>query len=348
MKNRMNGWINQFTVGILVLASILLLAVPVSAQADQEFNVQVSPSPLAVNLTPGKTQTATINVRNLSNHSEQLVPELNGFHLDKNTNKIELDQAAPAKMAEWTHFGQDVLNLNPGATTQLTIAYDTPADVGFSYTAAITLSRSKEPADVSGAKLKGKVVIFNLVNINRPDAKRELKITGLETSRGSYEFLPVKVRLTIQNLGNVIDQPSGNLFIQRSFDDSEPISALKVNNIGGYILPGTSRTFELSWDQGFPVYKTSQQDPKSNRLNWDWRHANQFRLGKYVAKVAVVYNDGQRDVPLIASTDFWVVPWRLIVVAALVVTILVMGLFGWGKLLAKGTKKVKGYVKHKR
>lgn len=348
--NRIWRWLDKSAICLLLLTLGILPVLGGSASAadNQEFNIQVSPSPLAVTLTPGQQHTATLNVRNLSSHNETLKPELTGFHLDKSTNKIELDKQAPANMGQWTHFAQSSLSLAPGAAGQIKIIYDTPKNVGFSYNAAITLSRANDLGAEPGANIKGKVVVFNLVNVSRPDAKRQLKITSLTTSRGSYEFLPAKLKLSVQNLGNVIDQPTGNLFIQRSFDDYQPLSSLNVNSMGGYILPGTTRVFDLEWKEGFPSYVANKDAGGKSHLNWDWRHANQFRFGRYVAKAVIVYNDGQRDVPLIASVNFWVVPWRIVAVSVLVIVVLVMGLFGWGKVVASGTKKVKKYVLRKK
>jgi hypothetical protein len=340
-------WIkHRYIAAILALAISLLPAGHTYAQSSEEFNIQVSPSPMVVTLTPGKSQVAVLTVRNLSTHPETLVPELSGFHLDAKTNQVKLDQSPPANMGQWASFNRASLSLAPGATGTLDITYNTPSDVGFSYTAAITLSRAKDVSAQPGANLKAKVVVFNLVNIDRSDAKRELSITSLKASKGTYEFLPAKFELTIQNKGNVIDQPNGSLFLQRSFDSTDPIATIAVNKLGGYILPNSSRTFELEWAAGFPAYSTDKQG--KNSLNWDWRNANQLRIGKYNAKAVVVYSDGQRDVPLTASVDFWVIPWRLLGILLLILIILAMGLFGWGKILASSTKKVNKYVRRKK
>ena len=47
-------------------------------------------------------------------------------------------------------------------------------------------------------------------------------------------------------------------------------------------------------------------------LKWDWGQASKLRWGKYTAKMLLIYDDGQRDVPIEGEVSFWVVPWRLI------------------------------------
>ncbi|MDP2837693.1 MAG: hypothetical protein Q8O53_00240, partial [Candidatus Moranbacteria bacterium] len=52
----------------------------------------------------------------------------------------------------------------------------------------------------------------------------------------------------------------------------------------------------------------------------DWNDASKLRFGKYTAKLLLIYDDGQRDVPIEGEVSFWVVPWRMLI-ALLVVTL---------------------------
>jgi len=145
--------------------------------------------------------------------------------------------------------------------------------------------------------------------------------------------------------GNVIDQPKGTLYIQRSFTNNKPIAAIPINSGNNYVLPGTARAFAISWNDGFPHY-TAGAGGKQH-LSWDWKHVSDLRFGKYVAKAVLVYNDGQRDVPLIESYTFWVIPWTLLFGVLIVLIVLVMGVIGWARLIVHGTKKVRSHA-HRR
>jgi hypothetical protein len=352
MSSNHTTWLRKLRVGLLgvavVLVSSSLYVLPTHAQDEGDFNIQVAPSPLAVTLTPGKAQTATITIRNFSSHSETLRPELNGFKIDPSSKKIELTTSAPADIAEWVSFKQPTITLAAGASQPLEISYNTPANVGFSYAFAVVLHRANEPGATTGERLKAAVAVFNLVNINRPDAKRELAIDSFTSDKGHYEFLPAQFTLTISNKGNVIDQPAGNIFIQRTFNDSKPIATLPINREAGYILPATTRAFSSSWQDGFPVYATTVTNGKTSvHLTWDWKRFSGLRFGHYVAKAVLVYNDGHRDVPLVASTSFWVIPWRIVFAVLALLVIVVMGILGWGKLIMQGTKKVRKYARRR-
>jgi hypothetical protein len=318
-----------------------------TSAAGSDFNIQVAPSPLVVSLTPGQTQTATITIRNFSNHSENLQPGLSGLHVDATSEKVSLTDTIPADMSSWLHFSQSSVTIAPGATVQLTLTFATPHNVGFSYSVAISLTSSRVTGQTNtGAGIKPQVVVFCLININRDDAKSALSIEGFASDKLRYAFLPADFTLKIKNNGNIISQPSGNIFIQRSLNDTKPVATLPVNAGGGYVLPGTMRNFTTQWGNGFPHYAVGKDGKK--HLKWDWKHLNEFRFGRYVAKAVVIYDNGHQDVPLIASFTFWVIPWWLLLFLTLTLVVLVMGVVGWGWLIFKGTKKVKGYAAHRK
>lgn len=345
------SWLRIRKVWLLIAVAILVALLPGTSRAAQDgLNIQVSPSPLTLTLKPGEQRTATVTVRNLSSHSETLIPKLNGFTIDKTSSKIELQSDVPLGLDKWVSFKQRTLTIAPGATQPLDIIYDTPKDVGFSYSLAITLNPAEKETNNQGANFEASVAVFNLINIDRPGAKRELKILDFKSTKNQYEYLPAEFTLTVQNDGNIIDQPTGNVFIQRSFDDKEPIATLPINKANSYILPSTSRALTTNWNDGFPKFvaaNTGGSTTQNMRLSWDWSKLDQLRFGKYVAKVVLIYNDGQRDVPLVTSHTFWVIPWKLILISLFVIAVLVTGLIVWGKMILKGTKKMRRYARHK-
>ena len=340
-------WLRKYVVWLPVAVAILVAFYPGRTQAAGDgFNIQVSPSPLVVRLNPGQTQRATVTVRNLSNHSETLIPRLNGFTIDSKSEKIDLTSDVPLGLGDWITFAQGTLQLAPGASQTLDVVFRTPANVGFSYAVAITLNPADKAAVASGASYQASVAVFNLININRPDAKRELQITSFTSDKSRYEYLPASFNLSIKNKGNVIDQPTGNIFIQREFGDNEPIATIPLNKANRYVLPETTRTLTNEWADGFPRFIKDEATKKMN-LRWEWRNIGKLRMGKYTAKAVLTYNDGQRDVPLIASTTFWVIPWKFILVFLVAGGLILTGMIAWIRLALLGTKKVRRYAKRR-
>ncbi len=345
MSNHLT-WLRERRAWLLVGVAMLALLFPTSVRAaeDNGFNIQVSPSPLVITLTPGKRQTATITVRNLSTHPETLVPQLSGFSIGANSEKIDLKSEVPYGLDRWVSFKQSTLTIAPGGSQPLDVIYNTPTDVGFSYALAITLNQTGQKSVTQGAALKGSVTVFNLINIDRNDAKRQLSIEKFASNRSRYEYLPASFAITLKNAGNIIDQPQGNIFIQRSFDDAKPLATIPVNPASRYILPDTTRTLTAEWNDGFPHYVSKDGQSK---LSWQWNKLGSLRIGKYIAKIVIIYNDGQRDVPVTQSTSFWVIPWKLILGTLVIGGLVVTGLIAWIRLVVKGTSKVRKYAHRK-
>jgi archaellum component FlaF (FlaF/FlaG flagellin family) len=321
----------KYVVGIaLGTVSFMLSAAsqPVAAaDTNGDFSLQISPSPLVASIQPGKKTVLELKIRNSGSQAEVLKIEPRKFTVDNNSENLQLDDTQPAEIASWISFDTPVFTIQPNQTSVVKMTVDVPKDAGFSYSLALIVSRTGEAHDAkTGRTLKGSVAIFTLLNIDRPDAKRELKLTKFTTDSSFYDHLPVTFDVAFQNTGNTIVQPYGNIFIQRGSNDSAPIDTLKVNPTDGYILPGKTRTIKVVWDNGFIVDRvTNEGGTQSKKLIWDWSKVGSFRFGPYTAKIVAVYNDGRGDVPLIGETSFWVIQWVL-----LIGVIVLIGLIGIG------------------
>ncbi len=323
-------WLTGFVViGFALLG--LVVATVRAAQPASDFSLQVAPSPLIATVKPGQTTTLELNVRNTGTGTEELRIEPRKFTVDRGTGQVSLDDTAPAEAAQWVSFASPRFSIKPGEWFTQKVHIALPKESGFSYSFALIISRTNNPQSVeSGRLIKGSVAIFTLLNVDRPGATRKLEVEKFTTSEAIYEYLPAKLNIQFKNTGNTIVQPYGNIFIQRGSDDAEPISTLPVNDKRGYILPGSVRTLDTSWDKGFPVPQTvTGADDGQQKQNqaWDWSKLSDFRIGRYTAKLVAVYNDGQRDIPIVQEVSFWVVPWRILLGATVVIVIFGFGLW---------------------
>jgi len=123
-------------------------------------------------------------------------------------------------------------------------------------------------------------------------------------------------------------QPLGNIYIGRGDADKNPIDTLPVNSKESYILPGTSRTLTETWSDGFPAIKTTTLSDGTVKKSTDWNLANlsKFRIGKYTARMVAVYDNGTYDVPINAETSFWVIPWKILLVALAIILIIIFAI----------------------
>ncbi len=219
-----------------------------------------------------------------------------------------------------------------------------PKDTGFSYSFALVINRVQSPPlDLGNTALRGSVAIFTLINIDRPDANRQLQVVKFKTNKSVYEYLPTEFDIDFKNTGNTIMQPTGSIFVQRGSNDKKPISSLPVNNGNGYILPNSTRTLKVNWEDGFQVEKTvtASDGNTSKQLTWNWGNVGSIRFGKYTAKLVAIYNDGQRDVPIMAEVSFWVIPWKLLLGALVILLLISAGVWSIISKMARLGKRIK-------
>lgn len=333
------------SLGIGVLFIVLVPALAHAQTPDEGFSLQVTPSPLVATIKPGTSTTLEMNIRNTNTTAQRLKMGLKTFSVDEQSGQVSLGTTEPTDAKDFVRFASPTFLVEAGAIFNQKIYINTPEDAGFTYSFAITISRDDKAASqaASGAKIKGTVAVFTLLTVDRPGSERKFELSDFTVSRNVYEFLPAEFSIKLKNTGNTLVQPKGNLYIQRNSNDQTPLAVMPLNQTDGYILPGSSRTFNARWQDGFPHFETAP-DGKTKHLVWDWGNLSKLRIGKYTAKVVAVYDDGQRDIPITAEVSFWVMPWRIIAGFALVITLLLVGIF---TIIRKTTSLAK-HVKHKR
>lgn len=334
-----------FTIAFSATLAIGLLGGRLRAQdttPDSNFSLQVTPSPLVASLNPGQQTTLELTIRNTSTAKQSLKMGLSSFKVDEDSGEIVLGNDEPEDAKSIVSFSQPTFDLEAGEVLTQKIIVDTPQDAAFTYTFATTISRAKpvKPSG-SGTAIEGSVAVFTLLNVDRPGAERKFELSELATNKRVYEYLPAEFSVKLKNTGNTLVQPKGNIYIQRGKDSANPITVMPLNPNSGYILPNTNRTLKSDWKDGFPLYEqVSDGDSGQTKhvLTWDWSKLSQIRIGKYTAKVVAVYDDGQRDVPVVAEVSFWVIPWRIIGAILIVLIIFTVGIV---TMIRKSTKLVK-------
>ncbi len=317
-----------------------------AAPAQPGFNILTSPLPIKISTTPGKTVTTEIRFKNLNTTPEGVKVNLLRFGASGEEGQPNLfDLTAKDMYSKWVHFSPSEILAQPNVWNTVTMTIDVPANADLGYYLAVTLSPSNTTTQPGAASLKGSAATLVLLNVNTGNERRNLDLVEFTSSRGLYEYLPAIFNVKIRNNGNIYVAPSGNLFV---FKGNTQIAALNFNTSGASILPNTNRTLKTDWTDGFPLYKNKIVDgktipdkhavPKQN-LTWDFTHINKLRIGRYSAKVLVVYDDGKQDVPLEATVNFWVLPWKIMLVGLLIIAVIGVGLFSFGRGLYRRARE---------
>jgi hypothetical protein len=328
-------------IGVVAMAITMGVAAPI-AQASaatvnptsQGFNILTSPLPIKISTAPGKTVTTEIRFKNPGDQPEGVKINLLRFGASREDGQPNLFDLTPKdSYASWVHFSPSEIIAQPNVWNTVTMTINVPKEASLGYYLAVTFSPVSISSQPGAANLKGSAATLVLLNVNTGNEKPGLNIAQFTSNKGLYEYLPATFDIKLRNTGNIYIAPTGNLFLYKS---GKQIAALNFNTAGGSILPNTNRTFHLDWSDGFPLYKNKIVDGKTvpdqhavpkQDLKWDFTKANKLRIGHYTAKVLVVYDDGKQDVPLEASVNFWVLPWKVMLLLLLIVIVVGLGIF---------------------
>jgi hypothetical protein len=295
-------------------------------------NLTTSPISADLNIAPGTSASTTLQVENNGPRAISVAVELKTFRANGVTGQAAIvTPPANDPSPSYVHFSQNSLTLQPGVFTpiQMTVALPVSADLGYYYAVLFQPILS-----TGGTSNTNKVTLSNailvLVDSGSANEKRSLQVASFTASKKVYEYLPANLSVTVRNNGNIYLPPEGTIYISRQPTGGNVLATLSLNKSGGRVLPSSSRTFTVSWDDGFPSYQTetlagqpvlNKKGQPIQQLKWNFSNTNHFRFGKYYARLALVYSNGQRDVPIYGLVSFWVIPWKLILAVIILIAI---------------------------
>lgn len=327
------GWL------FIITLSTHLFSPP--AHAQEALRLTTSPLPITLAAKPGTTVSTDLRIRNSGSQAETLKVGLLKFSADNQTGVAKLsERQASDDYFDWVSFSEQKFRLAPNEwkTVKMTIKVPKEAAFGYYYAATFTKDTPIE-AGTQQAVVIGSTATLVLLEAESPNARRDIKLTDFSLNRSWYEFLPATFTVSLQNIGNVHAMASGNIFI---YQGSKLIDTLEVNELQGNILPDSLRQFTTDWKQGFPYYQAKtdnagnplyQDNQLQQELHWDFSQVDKLRAGKYQAQLVMAYDNGQHDVPLEASLEFWVIPWRLILASLVIGGLALFGLYASSRSL---------------
>ena len=308
---------------------------PIKPEGVPATGINLTLSPVFINLTtdPGANVTSAIRITNQNNFREYLEIQVAKFTANyAGEAPIIVDLTPEDEFGKWVSFSNKQFIVEPNETKTVKFTVSPPKDAALGYYYALLVSRINESNEKGVSTIKGSPAIPVLLEVRTPNAKRDLQLVEFTTDKTIYEYLPVTFKVKLKNSGNIHVVPSGDIFIDWGKD--RDIGLIHANPTRGNILPQTERTYESLWDDGFIVRmpkinaNKTERDEKGNivyETKWDLSKANKMRIGKYTAHVLMVFDNGNRDIPLEATISFWVIPWKIIIGILIVLFFVLVG-----------------------
>lgn len=338
---------------LIVLFSIFVV-LPVSAQQDtSNFDITVSPPVIELNAKPGQKLSEKFRIRNNQATATDLRVDVKKLSSDSTSGEpIPAEPKSDDEFISWLKVENPTFKSLSKEWTDVNFTIDIPetASYGYYYVLRITPENQKKVSGV-GTTVKGEVYVVVLLNVVKEGSIAKGVLSEFKPNVFVSEYVPVDFTVKVANKGNIHIKPSGNIFI-RSLSNKD-VAIVDINPGRASVLPGGTRTFSTSWNDGFivksPVIENgvakldSKGKPVTNiTINWD--KLTHFRVGPYTATLLMVYDDGKRDATIEGTTTFWLIPYTailVILVALIVLFIIIRFLLKWyiGAELQKQRKK---------
>lgn len=288
--------------GLLVIVALFIPVLQANA-------ITVSPERIDVELSPGESFIRNIRIYNEWSLPLLVSPELGVLStpLLKEGETIEITENHPKRIeADFVSYNPDTFRLAPGAWADFPFEIRVPSTLipgGYYGTLLFQFieESSTESGDVSVLGKVGPIILLSVIGPVQATVEFvELRARG--RTGGVFDHLPTSASFTLKNTGGVHVVPHGTLTITSWLDRVR--ERVEVNADLRVLLPGWIRTFEETLARH-----------EQNGLLREWQR---FGFGPYQMELAL--SIGDRTVK--QELRFWVIPWKSLGLAALVLAVL--------------------------
>jgi hypothetical protein len=166
----------------------------------------------------------------------------------------------------------------------------------------------------SGVSLSASVGSLTLVrvsgNVTEQGSIAELYTSQNGKKRSLFEYGPITISLRFKNFGNVHLKPKGTVQVSDMF--AKTTASFAFNSGQNNVLPQSIRKF----------------DEVVNK---------KLLFGRYKVQTDIVYGTDNKIV--VATTAFWVIPYKLIVASLLLIAVLVILVLRYNSFIVKRSQK---------
>lgn len=299
IKNRLFAK-TTFLSSLLVLSTLFFAPIAFGYQietidtshvANKDF--VVGPGKVEIELKPGEQKTVNLKVSNRMGDTRLFKVDIEDFTGSKDPEQTVVllgAERGPYSLRDYLQVPEMNFELKDGerATVPVTISVPTDAEPGGLYGTVLITTTSKNGGKASG----GSAIISRigtLFFVNVPGTVRhDGNLKEFQTASGGMFFSkgPIDFRLLYENNGSTHVNPYGEVKIQNIF--GEEVGNVVVDP--WFAMPTSLRLREVSWNRP-------------------------FLFGMYKATANV--NRGYDDIIDSKSITFWVIPWKIVVLALL-------------------------------
>lgn len=277
----------------------------------------VSPVVIEHEADPGDEIVGTIKLHNEGSAKETYYPSVQDFvGSDESGTPKFVGVNEGHSLVGWVKFNRADVGIDSGDGELVVYTIKVPADAQpGGYFGGILFSTS--PANQqNGVGAVGATGPLLLVRVSG-NVTEKASIASFAASQESGTSLPVDFKVRVANEGTVHVKPSGVIRVTNMFGGVSAV--IPVNANGGNVLPGGARVFNESWEK-------EALPENASELMKEWKN---FGFGPYTATLILNYGEGKQV--LSASDSFWVMPWMIMVLFAILIAVVLLLLAQYNK-----------------
>lgn len=272
------------------------------------LNLGTAPSSEKLQLEPGETHQGEIVIWNLSNQTTLYNIYVRGFRQIENQPGTaimlseEQEERALYSAASWITVSRDQINLVPNKNEKIFYEINVPEDATKGeYTAIISLISDLEDQTIgTGAFTALSSGTPMLIKVG-DEFVENAEVLSFTTDRNFYETPTVLFLTRINNVGDTHISPTGEIVLTNIFN--QEVARIPFNDGVQSLLRDTTADYQTFWNYG-------------SFLNSD----NRLILGPIDAELIVTYRSIQPGFAILsATTSFWIIPWKYIVLLLLII-----------------------------
>jgi hypothetical protein len=261
--------------------------------------VTVGPAKIEQTIDPGTTLNGELFLKNEENAQKTFYPTFEKFTEQNGIKQFVKDESL---LASWITTEPSV-TLEPGQDRRIPYTINIPTDAPPGGHFAVIWWSTTPPGATSTQQVAIQTRAGILVYINITGDLREaavLKSFTTEKNKKIFSSAKIPLEYTIANEGNSYIKPQGNIIIKSIFGTEK--GTIAINDKGLQILPQSYRTFSGKVWEGSGLY-----------------------IGPYKAQAVITYG-GLNDKQITQEIWFWIMPWKTITIAIVVIILGALGI----------------------
>jgi hypothetical protein len=314
----------------LRLAAILICSVASLCVGRTEVKAfAVSPVIIELEVAPGAAAHGEVQIVNTENSERTYYISTQNFVAKGEEGQQDfLPEDQATGLASWIVPEQRSVTLGAGQATAFTYVVNIPTKVepGGHY-AALFFSDKPGEDEGSAVGVGAKVGILFLLRVPG-EITESLRVESFRATSDRLSSLPAFFELRLRNLGNVHTRPEGTVVLRNMF--GSVVGKVPVNPRQAVVLPNSIRRFDPAWANTFEIDKGGFLAAAKN----EWKN---FAIGRYTAEVEAVYGSQKQE--LSAQAVFWVFPWRVLLLIAFGIVLLIVLLKLYNRLIVRAALK---------